>query len=75
MPERVGRGLRKKWRRLERDGGGLRKTEEASKGRRRFERDGGSLRKNGGCLRGTEDWEKRSRLQRVREGLRGTGEA
>ena len=47
MPERVGGGLRKKWMKFERDGGGVRITEEASEGRRRSERDGGGLRKNG----------------------------
>ena len=48
------RRLEKKWRRLERDRGVLKETEEASEGRRRSERDGGGLRKNAGGFRGTE---------------------
>ena len=45
MPERVGGQLRKKWRRLARDRGVLKETEDASEGRRRSERDGGGRRK------------------------------
>ena len=37
------RRLEKKWRRLERDRGVLKETEEDSEGRRRSERDGGTL--------------------------------
>ena len=51
---RDGGGLRKKWRRLERDRGVLKETEEASEGRRRSERDGGGLQKNAGGFGGTE---------------------
>ena len=59
--ERDGGGRRKKWRRLERNGEGLRKTKEEVSEGRRSERDGGGLRKNG-------------RLERDGEGQRGAEE-